>query len=77
LHGYTKESAIKAFNYYDCAGWKDSKGNKVRNWKQKMQAVWFKDENKEPIRNNQNMLVLFLNLKTTGNYEMHDIPKHI
>jgi len=45
-NGYKKEVGIKAFNYYSIAEWKDSKGNKVRNWKQKMQAVWFKDENK-------------------------------
>lgn len=44
--GYTKSSGEKAFKYYNDAGWKDSKGNKVRNWKQKMQGVWFKDENK-------------------------------
>jgi hypothetical protein len=59
LHGYTKESASKAFHYYDCAGWKDSKGNKVRNWKQKMQAVWFKDENKE-IKPKQSNYVSFI-----------------
>lgn len=45
-NGYTKESAIKAFNYYDVANWKDSTGKQVKNWKQKMQSVWFKDENK-------------------------------
>ena len=45
-NGYSKDAALKAFKYYDTAGWKDSKGNKVRNWKQKMIAVWFKDENK-------------------------------
>lgn len=44
--GYTKKSAEKAFEYYDIANWKDSHGNQVRNWKQKMQGVWFKDENK-------------------------------
>lgn len=44
--GYTLESAIKAWNYYNTADWHDSKGNKVKNWKQKCQAVWFKDENK-------------------------------
>ena len=44
--GYTKNSAEKAFEYYDVANWKDSYGNQVRNWKQKMQGVWFKDENK-------------------------------
>ncbi|NBU80622.1 MAG: DUF1376 domain-containing protein [Flavobacteriaceae bacterium] len=48
--GYKEEIAIKAFNYYNEANWHDAKGNKVINWKQKMQSVWFKDENK--ITNN-------------------------
>lgn len=43
---YRKDIAIKAFNYYNVADWHDSKGNKIRNWKQKMQAVWFKEENR-------------------------------
>lgn len=46
-NGYPEKTATKAFNYYAVADWKDSKGNKVKNWKQKMQSVWFKDENKE------------------------------
>lgn len=45
-NGYSKESAIRAFNHYDVADWHDTKGNKVINWKQKMQTVWFKPENK-------------------------------
>jgi hypothetical protein len=45
-NGYSEESAIKAFKYYNEANWVDSNGNKVRNWKQKMQGVWFKEENK-------------------------------
>lgn len=45
--GYSKDAAITAFEYYDSADWKDSKGNRVRNWKQKMIAVWFKPENKK------------------------------
>ena len=45
-NGYTKESGKKAFNYYAVADWQDSQGRKVKNWKQKMQSVWFKDENK-------------------------------
>jgi hypothetical protein len=49
--GYTKDSAIKAFNYYEENNWKDSRNNQVKNWKQKMQGVWFKDENK--IKNEQ------------------------
>lgn len=44
--GYSQQSAQKAFSYYDTAGWRDSKGNPVKNWKQKMIAVWFKDEHK-------------------------------
>ena len=44
--GYSDASAIKAFNYYEAGDWKDSKGQKVKSWKQKMQGVWFKDENK-------------------------------
>ncbi|MVW93680.1 hypothetical protein FCL53_17090 [Elizabethkingia meningoseptica] len=44
--GYNEVTAIKAFNYYDVAKWKDGKGNQVKNWKQKMISVWFKDENK-------------------------------
>lgn len=45
-NGYGVGAADRAFAYYDEAGWVDSKGNKVRNWKQKMISVWFKDENK-------------------------------
>ena len=54
--GYTEDSARRFFDYYDCSGWKDSNGKSVRNWKQKAQAVWFKDENKisKPIYNRPN-----------------------
>lgn len=47
-NGYTKQSGINAFKYYRDGDppWTDSKGNKVRGWKQKMRGVWFKDENK-------------------------------
>lgn len=44
--GYSKQAAEKMFEYYSVADWKDSKGNKIRNWKQKANAVWFKDEHK-------------------------------
>jgi hypothetical protein len=46
-NGYT--NADKAWNYYNDGDWKDSKGNPVVNWKQKMRMVWFKDENKPKI----------------------------
>jgi len=52
-NGYTKELAKKSFEYYAVADWKDSKGNQVKNWKQKMRGVWFKDENKvgtQPVK---------------------------
>lgn len=55
-NGYTKEAARKAFEYYEVGNWKDSKGNKVKNWKQKMRGVWFKDENKQPIKYKQKSL---------------------
>lgn len=45
-NGYKKDSGTRAYNYYAIAEWRDSKGNQVKNWKQKMQAVWFKEENK-------------------------------
>jgi len=46
-NGYSKELAEKAFKYYETGNWCDGKGNKVKNWKQKMQSVWFKEENKK------------------------------
>jgi len=49
-NGYTAVAAKKAFDYYDASNWVDSRGNKVKNWKQKMIAVWFKDENKKEER---------------------------
>jgi hypothetical protein len=45
-NGYKEDIAIKAFNYYNEANWHDASGKKVLNWKQKMQSVWFKPENK-------------------------------
>jgi hypothetical protein len=54
-NGYSEISAKKFFDYYSVANWKDSKGNEVKNWKQKAQAVWFKDENK--IHSNEPKLV--------------------
>lgn len=45
-NGYSEAGARKAFEYYASSNWVDSKGNKVKNWKQKMISVWFKDEYK-------------------------------
>ena len=48
-NNYPKVIGKKAFKYYDVAGWKDSNGKPVKNWKQKMQSVWFKEENLIPV----------------------------
>lgn len=51
-NGYTDKGAIKAWDYYNASldggklTWTDSAGKAVRNWKQKMRSVWFKDEYK-------------------------------
>lgn len=46
LNGYKDEVANRAFNFYDSADWHDTQGRPVKNWKQKMIGVWFKEENK-------------------------------
>lgn len=51
-NGYSIESANKAYNYYASSNWVDSKGDKVKSWKQKMIGVWFKEENKQKINTN-------------------------
>ena len=52
-NGYAEETAITAFKYYEDGNWKDSTGKPVISWKQKMRAVWFKNDNnrqnKQPI----------------------------
>lgn len=45
-NGYSEDTAVRAWNGYNTADWHDSKGNKIKNWKQKAQFVWFKDENR-------------------------------
>ena len=52
-NGYSKEAAFKFFNYYS-PDWVDSNGKKILRWKQKAQAVWFKEENK--IKSNKPQL---------------------
>jgi hypothetical protein len=49
-NGYTEASAIKAFNHYDADDWNDVNGKPVKNWKRKMNGVWFKPENKIAVR---------------------------
>lgn len=47
--GYKKEIAQKFYQSYSVAGWKDSNGKKIINWKQKAIQVWFRDEHKEIV----------------------------
>ena len=49
---YCKENgfgsiAERAFKGYSENDWKDSKGNKVLNWRSKLQNVWFDEKNKD------------------------------
>jgi hypothetical protein len=44
-NGYSEKAAEKAYWYYHEADWHDSRGNKIKNWKQKCRGVWFKEEN--------------------------------
>jgi hypothetical protein len=45
-NGYSTEAAGKAFRFYESGDWHDSNGKKIKNWKQKMNGVWFKEEHK-------------------------------
>lgn len=46
---YSIAAARRAWNFYEVADRHDSNWKKVKNWKQKMQSVWFKDENKAKV----------------------------
>jgi hypothetical protein len=54
-NGYSSEAADKFHKYYETENWHDSKGNRVKSWKQKAQSVWFKDENKIFFRQTPNI----------------------
>lgn len=62
-NGYTENSAKKFFEYYSASNWIDSNGKEVKSWKQKAQGVWFKDENKQPVKVDDSELT-HLQLKT-------------
>lgn len=49
-NGYRQDIAEKAFTYYNLSDWKDSSGKKVKNWKQKMLSVWFKEEHRAFVK---------------------------
>lgn len=48
--GFPESHAIKVFDYYNDANWKDSNGKQVKNWKQKMSANWMDEKFKTQIR---------------------------
>lgn len=43
--GFSAELAKQFFEYYSAGEWHDSKGNPVKNWKQKAISQWFKPKN--------------------------------
>jgi hypothetical protein len=53
-NGYSPKVAERAYSMYQTSVedhpkrkyWRDSRDNPIKNWKLKMQSVWFKDENK-------------------------------
>jgi hypothetical protein len=44
--GYRDGNAKKAWLSYEAANWHDSKGHKIRNWKQKIAQVWFEEKDR-------------------------------
>lgn len=55
-----EERAKKAYRHYteDGADWKDSRGNKVKNWKQKMRTNWFEENTIAPQSNQESKFVM-------------------
>ena len=49
-NGYKQSTAEIAFKYYEAGNWVKANGDKVKNWKQTMIAVWFKDENRGVVK---------------------------
>jgi hypothetical protein len=52
--GSTEEKAKQAYEYYEVADWYDAKGNRVKNWKQKMLSVWINNNNFTKTTTKQN-----------------------
>ena len=46
LNGFPAELGDRVFKGYDVVDWYDTRGNKIKSWKQKCQQVWFKPDNK-------------------------------
>jgi|WetSurMetagenome_2_1015567.scaffolds.fasta_scaffold00004_25 hypothetical protein len=45
-HGFDEILAKRAWEGYEVANWHDSQSKAIKNWKQKMIQVWFKEENR-------------------------------
>lgn len=56
-NGFSKELAKRAYKYYADSDWHDKNGNKVINWKQKMQTVWMTVENKQTLKPTANKIM--------------------
>ena len=57
-NGYSIDVGKRAFEGYSVADWHDTNGKPVLNWKQKMNYVWFKDENRAPVQTSQKPLTM-------------------
>lgn len=63
---------VKFFDYYSVGQWKDSKGNPVRNWKQKLLTWELKDTGKKPEKKTNNIFLEMLeeeNGQNTDNFD--------
>lgn len=63
---------VKFFDYYSVGQWKDSKGNPVRNWKQKLLTWERKDTGKKPEKKTNNIFLEMLeeeNGQNTDNFD--------
>lgn len=47
-----ESTAQRFYDYYTAGCWKDGKGNRIKNWKQKVIAVWDKPENRKKTEEN-------------------------
>lgn len=55
-NGYSEAYGIQVWRYYNEGDWKDSKGDQVLNWKQKIRGNWFKEDKK--VSSNGNRVTL-------------------
>jgi len=68
--GSTEEKAKQAYEYYEVADWYDAKGNRVKNWKQKMLSVWINNNNFTKTTTKQNG-------KTTSDYYRENYQQNL